>query len=136
MDGYAYFDHDADIGIIGKGETLEAAFESAAKAMFAIMAEELPEPLEIELSFEFEEENREFALIHWLNYLLAHAQSRSIVLGRFQLRRKGTLWQAKAWGSPWKKEIVHGVEVKGATLTMLSVEEKAGLWEARCIVDV
>ena len=133
---FDYFDHDADIGIIGKGMTLEAAFESAAKAMFAIMAEEVPEPLEIEISFAFEEEDVEFALVHWLNYLLAHAQSRSIILGRFELRREGVLWRAKAWGAPWKKEIVRGVEVKGATLTMLSVEEKRGLWEARCIIDV
>ena len=136
MDEYAYFDHDADIGIIGKGRTLEGAFESAAKAMFAIMAEEVPEPLESEVSFTFEEEEVEFALVRWLNFLLAYAQSRSVVLGRFELRREGDLWHAKAWGAPWRKEIVRGVEVKGATLTMLSVEERAGLWEARCIVDV
>ncbi|MGB5965152.1 MAG: archease [Sulfurimonadaceae bacterium] len=136
MDEFAYFDHDADIGIIGRGPTLERAFESAAEAMFAIMAEELPEPLEIEVSFVFEEEDVEFALVRWLNCLLAHAQSRAIVLGRFELRREGSLWRTKAWGTLWSKEIVRGVEVKGATLTMLSVEERAGLWEARCIVDV
>ena len=136
MEEFAYFDHDADIGIIGRGRTMESAFESAAKAMFAIMAEELPEPLEIEVSFAFEEEDVEFALVRWLNYLLAHAQSRAVVLGRFELRHEGSLWRTKAWGVPWSKEIVRGVEVKGATLTMLSVEERAGLWEARCIVDV
>lgn len=136
MEEFSYFDHDADIGIIGRGATLESAFESAAKAMFAIMAETLPEPLEVELDFEFEEEDVEFALVRWLNYLIAHAQSRSVILGRFELRRDGSFWRAKAWGVPWSKAIVRGVEVKGATLTMLCVEEKAGLWEARCIVDV
>jgi len=136
MDEYAYFDHDADIGIIGRGATLEAAFESAAMAMFAIMADVLPGPLEAEVSFDFEEEDAEFALVHWLNGLLAYAQSRSIILGRFELRREGVHWHAKAWGSPWNKEMIRGVEVKGATLTMLSVKEKAGVWEARCIVDV
>ena len=136
MEEFAYFDHDADIGIIGRGATLEAAFESAAKAMFAIMAEKLPEPLDTELSFEFEEEDAEFALVRWLNTLIAEAQSRSIILGRFELRRNGARWQAKAWGVPWNRAIVRGVEVKGATLTMLCVEERAGLWEARCIVDV
>lgn len=136
MEEFAYFDHDADIGIIGRGATLESAFESAAKAMFAIMAEKLPEPLGEELRFQFEEEDVEFALVRWLNYLIAYAQSRSIILGRFELRRNGSLWRAKAWGVLWDKAIVRGVEVKGATLTMLCVEEKAGLWEARCIVDV
>ena len=104
--------------------------------MFTIMADALPEPLEVEVSFDFEEEDIEFALVHWLNDLLAYAQSRSVILGRFELRHEGVLWHAKAWGSPWNKEIVRGVEVKGATLTMLSVKEKAGIWEARCIVDV
>jgi SHS2 domain-containing protein len=136
MEEFAYFDHDADIGIIGRGATLESAFESAAKAVFAIMAEKLPEPLDTELRFQFEEEDVEFALVRWLNYLIAYAQSRSIILGRFELRRNGSLWRAKAWGVPWNRAIVRGVEVKGATLTMLCVEEKAGLWEARCIVDV
>ncbi len=136
MDRYAYFDHDADIGIIGRGETMESAFESAAKAMFAIMAEELPEPLESLIEFAFDEDDVEFALVRWLNYLLAHAQSRAVVLGRFELRREGSIWHAKAWGVPWDKKIVRGVEVKGATLTMLSVQEHEGLWEARCIVDV
>lgn len=136
MDAYAYFDHDADIGIIGRGATIESAFESAAAAMFAIMAEELPGPLDRVIEFVFEEDDVEFALVRWLNYLLAHAQSRAVVLGRFELRREGSNWHAKAWGVPWNREIVHGVEVKGATLTMLSVEEREGLWEARCIVDV
>ncbi|MDE2366260.1 MAG: archease, partial [Betaproteobacteria bacterium] len=29
-----------------------------------------------------------------------------------------------------------GVEVKGATLTMLSVKQAGAIWEARCVVDV
>jgi len=136
MDVYGYFDHDADIGIIGRGTTLEMAFESAAKAMFAIMAEELPQPFRAKVDFVFEEEDVEFALVRWLNGLIAHAQSRHLILGRFELKREGGQWHAKAWGVPWSREIVRGVEVKGATLTMLSVEEKAGLWEVRCIVDV
>ena len=136
MDEYGYFDHDADIGIVGRGATLERAFESAAAAMFAIMAEELPGALDNEIAFRFEEEDTEFALVRWLNGLLARAQSRSLVLGRFELRREGTVWHAKAWGVPWNRDILRGVEVKGATLTMLRVEEREGLWEARCIVDV
>ena len=32
-----YFDHEADIGIIGRGKSIEQAFCHAAHAMFAIM---------------------------------------------------------------------------------------------------
>lgn len=135
MKAYGYFDHDADIGIIGRGESIEKAFESAAEAVFAIMAETLPEP-QSEIAFEFEEEDTEFALVHWLNTLIAYAQSRSLILGKFEIKREGALWHAKAWGVPWNKKIVRGVEVKGATLTMLCVEKRENIWEARCIVDV
>jgi SHS2 domain-containing protein len=31
-----YFDHDADVGIVGRGSTLEEAFEAAARATFAL----------------------------------------------------------------------------------------------------
>ena len=34
----SYFEHDADIGIIGRGNTLEQAFETAAQAVFGIVS--------------------------------------------------------------------------------------------------
>ena len=34
-----YFEHDADIGIIGRGTTVEQAFEAAAQAVFAIVTD-------------------------------------------------------------------------------------------------
>lgn len=136
MEGYSYFEHDADIGIIGRGRTVEAALVSAAEATFGIMTDLSDVTPECEMAFAFEEEDAELALVQWLNLLIAHAQSLGIVPCRFELHRKGTLWKAKAWGSPWKAGMERGVEVKGATLTMLSVEAKDGYWEARCIVDV
>ena len=33
------FEHDADIGVVGRGATLEEAFESAAAATFGVMAD-------------------------------------------------------------------------------------------------
>lgn len=136
MKSFGYFDHDADIGIIGRGGSLEEAFVAAAEAVFAVMAEKPPERPEIRIAFDFEEEDVEFALIRWLNILIAYAQSRSLMLGRFGLRRDGAQWHAEAWGEAWAPGTARGVEVKGATLTMLRVEEQAGGWEARCIVDV
>jgi len=133
---YSYFDHDADIGIIGRGKSLEEAFESAAVAMFAIMAD--IEDLHCDESVEvrFEEEDNEFALIEWLNTLLALAHMKHLVLGRFELHKEGNVWRGKAWGNRWHKDLERGTEVKGATLTMLSVKEDDTHWEARCVVDV
>jgi SHS2 domain-containing protein len=135
-DAPAYFEHDADIGIVGRGSTLERCLESAAEATFAIMAEPSTIAAEIEVPVEFQEEDPEFALVTWINLLLAAARERGLALARFELRREGSRWHGRAWGSPWREGQERGTEVKGATLTMLSVKPTSEGWEARCVVDV
>lgn len=133
---YGYFEHEADIGIIGRGPTLARAFETAASAMFAIMAE--PEKLHPSLSvqFEFEESDPEFALVTMLNRLLAEARLHQAVFCRFKVAQDGLRWEVEAFGEPWNEGMERGTEVKGATLTMLSVKAVDSGWEARCVVDV
>jgi len=133
---YSFFDHDADIGIAGRGVTVEAAFVSAAEAMFSIMAAGADPGRSHHIVFSFEESDVELALVTWLNRLLAEARSNGLMLGAFQLVRNDNLWQGEAWGGSWNRGTEGGVEVKGATLTMLSVKENDGQWEARCVVDV
>ena len=133
---YSYFEHDADIGIVGRGPTLERAFESAAEATFAIMVDpqSLQELQEVPVSFT--EDDTELALPQWLNALLGAARERGAVFGRFALVREGPRWSGRAWGEPWREDMERGTEVKGATLTMLSVRQTDGAWEARCVIDV
>jgi SHS2 domain-containing protein len=133
---YAYFDHDADIGIIGRGESIEAAFVSAAEAMFAIMVNLPAVQPEQTTDIAFEEQDIEFAFVTWLNLLLAEARERALIFSRFTLKHDGNKWLGQAQGSPWHAGLEKGVEVKGATLTMLSVKQVNGQWEAGCIVDV
>jgi SHS2 domain-containing protein len=135
-DEKAYFEHGADIGVIGRGATLEAAFVEAACAMFAIMA--APDEVEESLSAEirFEEADVEFALVTWLNRLLAEARLNGAVFSRFELERDGAHYRGRAFGCRWNPDIARGTEVKGATLTALSVKQGQPGWEARCIVDV
>ena len=133
---HAYFEHDADIGIVGRGPTLERCLESAAQATFAIMADPAAIAPEAQVAVEFREGDPEFALVTWINLLLAAARERGLALCRFQLAREGDRWSGRAWGAPWRKGQERGTEVKGATLTMLSVKQTAEGWEARCVVDV
>jgi len=132
----SYFDHDADMGVVGRGPTLEAAFEAAARATFALMADPAAVRPRESVRFEFEEADPELALVTWLNRLLGEARSVGLALGRFQLRRDGARWIGEAWGERWRDDLHRGVEVKGATLTMLAARPTAGGWEARCVVDV
>lgn len=133
---YSYFDHDADIGIIGCGETAEAAFVAAAEAMFAIMTDITTVSDVIRIQVGFEESDLELALVTWLNNLLTEARMEGLILSRFALQRNETNWRGEAWGEPWRAGMERGVEVKGATLTMLSVKQVEAGWEARCVVDV
>ncbi len=132
----AYFEHDADVGIIGRGRTLEQSFESAASAMFAVMTDISALRPVITIQLVFEEADLDLALVTWLNLLLAHARERQAVFGRFRVTREGDFWKGEASGELWADEMERGVEVKGATLTMLSVRQVAGGWEARCVIDV
>lgn len=131
-----YFDHDADIGIIGRGETIEICFANVARSMFALMTDlSTIHPLEI-ISFEFEEADLEFALMTWLNLLITKSQEHNLVFCDFRLKRDQNKWLATVAGEKWNEHIERGIEVKGATLTMLSVKKINHLWEARCVVDV
>lgn len=132
----AYFEHDADMGIVGRGRLIEEAFENAARAVFAMMTSPGQVQLRERVAIEFEEADAEFALVTWLNLLLGQARSRGLIFGRFQLRRNGALWSGTAEGEPWHDGLERGVEVKGATLTGLAVTQRDGIWEARCVVDV
>jgi len=133
---HGYFEHDADIGIIGRGNTVEESFVGAARAMFAIQSE-LDSVQSIEgIEIDFEEDDVELALVRWLNALLAASRDRAMVLCEFGLAREGGHWLGWARGERWRDALVRGTEVKGATLTMLSVVQGAAGWEARCVVDV
>ena len=133
---YAYFEHDADVGVAGRGATPEEAFESAAAAMFAIMTELAAVRRSRTVRLEFEEADIEIALVRWLNLLLATAREQGMVFGEFRLDRDGVVWRGSATGEAWRRDLERGVEVKGATLTMLSVKQTGAGWEARCVVDV
>jgi SHS2 domain-containing protein len=133
---FGYFDHDADIGVIGRGATIEAAFVAAAEATFAITTDLSRIRAETCIEIELEEDDLELALVEWLNQLLGGARAEELALASFTLRRDGARWHGRACGEPWRPDLERGVEVKGATLTMLSVQAVDGGWEARCVVDV
>jgi SHS2 domain-containing protein len=132
----SYFEHVADIGVIGRGPTLTDAFVSAAEATFAIMADaaRLRETLSVEIKFK--ESDDELALVTWLNRLLAEARVHGAMFRRFELECEGDAYTGRAYGCMWDESIPRGTEVKGATLTALSVMHDENGWEARCVVDV
>ena len=136
VEGFGYFEHGADIGVFGRGASIESAFAQAAAATFAIMAEPRSVAPTVAVEVEFDEDDVELALPRWLNALLGAARERGIVLADFSLRHDGGHWQGRGRGEPWSEHHARGTEVKGATLTALAVRQVDGAWEARCVVDV
>lgn len=134
--GGSYFEHGADIGVVGRGPTVGAAFEAAAAATFAIEADPAQVHPVITVQVQFEESDLELAFVRWINSLLSVARAEGAILGKFWLRRDGARWIGGASGEPWSAAHERGTEVKGATLTELSVRRVGELWEARCVVDV
>jgi len=133
---YGYFDHDADVGVFGRGATIEQAFENAARATFALMWEPRDVAMQEEVEVRFEEADVELALATWMNALLGQAAARRLALADFALERDGDRWRGRAWGEPWRDDLPRGTGVKGATLTALSVRPVDGGFDARCVVDV
>ena len=92
---YTYFEHDADVGLAGRGATLEEAFEAAAAGMFAIVTDLAGVRRERTIKLEFEEADVQLALVRWLNLLLATARDQSMVFAEFHLERDGVVWRGR-----------------------------------------
>jgi tRNA nucleotidyltransferase (CCA-adding enzyme) len=80
----------------------------------------------------------EILLVKWLNAIIYEMAVRSMVFSRFEVRIEGGRLEGSAWGEP--VDVARhqpAVELKGATLTALSVAGPPGEgWLAQCVVDV
>lgn len=135
---WSHFHHDADIGVRGVGATLEQAFEEAALALTALIAE----PSEIRCldtcEVRCEAPDRELLLVDWLNALVYEMATRHMLFGRFTVEFHGAQLLGRAWGEA--VDVARhrpAIEVKGATYTELAVrEDRPEEWRAQCVVDV
>ena len=135
---WEHFPHQADIGVRGLGATLAEAFEQAALALTAVIADpaEVAPGEMIELSCEAPD--AELLLVDWLNRLIYEMATRNMLFSRFAVQLQGNRLTAQAWGEPIDVARHHpAVEVKGATYTALKVAQQSdGSWLAQCVVDV
>jgi SHS2 domain-containing protein len=135
---WEHFSHDADIGIRGWGPTPADAFAQAALAMTAVVTDpKVVRPSEA-VAIECEARELDLLLYKWLNALVFEMATRSLLFGAFEVSIDGTRLKALARGERIDRaRHAPAVEVKGATLTELKVEEQQpGCWLAQCVVDV
>ncbi|MBN2518724.1 MAG: archease, partial [Candidatus Altiarchaeota archaeon] len=129
---FEYLDHEADIGILASGKSLEEAFEEGAKAMFNVMADVKKVQAKKRIGVSREATDIASLFIEWLNELIAQADLHNLVFSKFKINSiekvNGNFGlEGEAWGEsidPKKHDIK--TEVKAATYSGLKFEEKKG----------
>lgn len=138
MANWEHFHHEADIGVRGRGSSPAAAFEGAALALTAVIADPAGIRSETEVEITCEAPSLDVLLVDWLNGLIYEMTTRSMLFGGFAVQIDELRLTGKAMGEPVDRERHQpAVEPKGATFTELRVErDTEGQWVAQCVVDV
>ncbi len=134
---YTTFAHEADIGIVGKGKTLEEAFEEGAKALFDVQVEiEKVEPKKA-IKIEVEADNKEELFVEWLNRLITEAEINTMVFSEFNVKIKDNKLIGTAKGELFnEKKHTAKDHVKAATYSELGIKKEKDLFVVKCVVDV
>jgi tRNA nucleotidyltransferase (CCA-adding enzyme) len=135
---WEHYVHGADVGVRGIGPTKAAAFEQAAAALTAAVADLDRVAPEQEVSLSCAAPDDEMLLVDWLNALIYEMATRGMLFSRFRVRIEGSRLEATARGEPLDVGRHRpAVEAKGATYTELRVARgDDGAWVAQCVVDV
>jgi len=136
--GWEHFPHQADIGVRGRGPTVERAFEQAAVALTAVITEPDKVRPAQKVEIQCNAQDRELLLVDWLSSLLYEMATRKMLFSRFEVRIEDNRLTAAAWGQQIEiSKHRPAVEVKAATYNALSVrQDEQGYWVAQCVVDV
>jgi tRNA nucleotidyltransferase (CCA-adding enzyme) len=132
------FPHEADIGVRGYGATRAQAFEQAAVAMTAVIADPAGIAADEAVELRCEAPDDELLFVDWLNAVIFEMATRSMLFRRFEVALEDHRLRGRAFGERIDvRRHQPAVEVKGATYTCLRVAQDAdGGWLAQCVVDV
>jgi protein archease len=135
---WEHFAHDADIGVRGLGHSVEEAFEQAAMALTAVVADVSRVRQMETVVVHCEAPDVELLFVSWLNAIIYEMAVRSMLFSKYEVSLSGRSLSGTLWGEkvdPERHQL--GVEPKGATVTALRVARSSeGRWLAQCIIDV
>ncbi|WP_022949569.1 archease [Methylohalobius crimeensis] len=138
---WEHFEHMADIGVRGFGDTPAEAFARAAVAMTAVVTDPAVvaprDTVEIEFGRD-DEGDLELLLVDFLNAVIYEMAVRGMLFSRYDVRIDDRHLRATLRGEAVDRaKHQPAVEVKGATYTELKVARSAqGGWLAQCVLDV
>jgi len=135
---WEHFEHEADMGIRGYGNTIELAFEQAALALTSVITDIDKIKSHECLNVECNAPDYEVLLVDWLNELIYQMATRRMLFCKFTVNIEDQYLKATICGEttePTRHQ--PAVEIKGATFTELRVQQNNdGNWIAQCVVDV
>jgi len=135
---WEHFEHGSDIGVRGFGRTIDEAFEQAAMALAAVVADVSRVGQSEKVDVRCDAPDLELLLVSWLNAVIYEMAVRKMLFSRFQVTTSGCSLTAVIFGERADPERHHAaVEAKGATVTALRVARDVnGQWVAQCVIDV
>lgn len=135
---WEHFEHGADIGVRGIAASKTGAFEQAALALSAVVADLASVVPRERIEIGCEATDDELLLVRWLNAVVYEMAVRRMLFSRFEVEIDGPRLRATASGEPLSVQRHRpAVEVKGATFTALRVARNShGAWTAQTVVDV
>ncbi len=138
MARWEHFSHGSDIGVRGFGKTPEEAFEQAALALSAVVANLATIVPHEDIEVRCDAPDLELLLMSWLNAVIYEMAVRRMLFSKFHVAISGHSLTGALSGETidtGRHEIA--VEAKGATVTGLRVARDAdGGWVAECVIDV
>lgn len=112
---WEHFEHAADIGVRGFAASKAGAFEQAALALSAVIADPASVRPLVRVEIECEGQDDESLLVRWLNALVYEMAVRSMLFSRFDVAINGSRLRAVALGERISVQRHRpAVEVKGA----------------------
>lgn len=138
MVGWEHFSHGADIGVRGFGGSAGEAFEQAALALTAVVADVSTVAPSETVEVRCDAPDLELLFVSWLNAVIYEMAVRGMLFSKFHVAVSGGSLTGTLAGERVDPERHHvAVEAKGATVTELKVFcDPNGQWVAQCIVDV
>ncbi|RLI07306.1 protein archease [Candidatus Bathyarchaeota archaeon] len=141
--GFEFLEHTADQYVRAYGPDLKAAFEEAAKGLFATMTDLSAVRPEEEVEVEVEGGDLKALLYNWLEALLVRFEIDGLLLSDFEVLEisghgKGPYrLRARARGERFDPERhPQYVGVKAITYHLMEVEEREGRVELKFLLDI
>uniref|UniRef100_A0A7J3ZJ10 Protein archease n=1 Tax=Fervidicoccus fontis TaxID=683846 RepID=A0A7J3ZJ10_9CREN len=140
--GFKFIEHTADVVIEAWGETLERAFENAARATFEVMTDTSRVEPRVGREIEVEGFDLENLLLRWIEELLLLFDSENLLLGEFKVERiaetqEGYRLNATVRGERFNSEKHESrTHVKAVTYAQMKIWKENYTWRVRFTLDI